>query len=198
MSTVRAIRSNSNQNQGLHLVVNSLPGHSNFRPAAMRLFTMACFCAAIAGAHLLAGGEINTLWQAKPFFAVLGLTFMLATWHVGFRSAFTGYIGGLFGPASGRDESLDHFYGRIHRWAAIGASFYAILTLLRGIPNATDFGRFMALMTPAFYGYLYAAFLGVVLQRRNTNDKARWGAMDFVLPLACIGIAYFGVNFLNR
>lgn len=197
MSTVRAIRS-SNQNPGLHLVVTSLPGQSNFRPAAMRLFTMACFCAAIAGVQMLTGGELNQLWQSKPFFAVLGLTFMLATWHVGFRNAFTGYVGGLLGPVQARDEGLDHFYSSINRWAIVGATFYAILTMLRGLPQATDIARLMQGMTPAVYGYLYAAFFGVILRRRSTNDKARQGMMDFVLPILCIGIAYFGLNYLNR
>lgn len=199
MSNVRAIRAYSERNPGLRLVGNAIPGSRNFMPTAIRLFSIACVVAFIAGANRLVGGSNDQLWQIRPFMAVLGLSFMLSAHRLGFRTTFTGFMSAMFGPPMNKDDALTYFYDSIQRWTLRAAHVFALLNLIQVAPAVNDYARVGAHVGTALSGYVYAIVLGFLLRNRHMRDKQdRLQAVDSVLPAAGLMACYFALNYLTR
>lgn len=196
MSTVRAVRNSNAGNANLRLVVDSLPGSRNFPRVFNRIFTLFCVLAVAGGAFHLVGGNYRELVHLRPLAAILGLTFAIGTFRIGFRSTLGGYIASIFGPHAGRDEGQRYFNEHVRHWTLRAAHLYCLMHLYLALPQLTDLARFGQTMTGAALGYLYAILLGLALRNDSQHENVRFRARELVMPVACIAIAYGVFRFL--
>src|SRR5690242_7770890 len=122
MSNVKAIQTYSTRNPALKLVGSVMPGSPNFPHAVFRLFTLSCMLWVISAAYAFMGGNWHELWQLKSFCGILGVTFMLSTFQIGFRDSMTGFLSAFLG-SNGHKEFNDH----IGKWAIRSAHLWAML-----------------------------------------------------------------------
>ena len=199
MSNVRAIRAYSDRNPGLRLVGNVIPGSRNFMPTAIRVFSIACVLAFVAGANRLVGGSNDQLWQVRPFVAILGLTFIMSVHRLGFRTTFTGYMSAVFGQPQTKDDGLTAFYESIQRWCLRAAHMFALLNIMQVAPTINDYARLGTHLGVAVSGYVYAIAIGFLLRNRVARDKQdRLQIADALLPAIGLVACYFMLHYLTR
>jgi flagellar motor component MotA len=168
-------------------------------PTAIRIFSIVCVLAFIAGANRLVGGSNDQLWQVRPFAAILCLAFMMSAHRIGFRSTFTGYMSAVFGQPQNRDDGLNYFHDSIQRWTMRAAHIFALLNLVQVAPTINDYARLGTHIGVAVSGYVYAIVLGFLLRGRHNRDKQdRVQFVDAVLPALCLAVCYFALRYLTK
>lgn len=183
MSTnVKAIQSYSTRNPAMKLVGSVMPGSRNFPHAVFRIFALSCMLWVLSAAYTFMGGNWHELWQPRSFGGMLGLTFMLCTFQIGFRDTLTGFLAAILG-SDGHKE----FNEQIGKWAMRSAHIWALLTIVHSHPaNLTDVGQSFG---PIMLGYFYAVMFGLMLPCRNGKGKLQM--MDGLMPVIMLCGAYF-------
>lgn len=181
MSNLKAVQAYSTRNPALRLVGSVMPGSPNFPHAVFRIFALSCMLWVISAAYGFIGGNWHELWQPKTVFGLLGLTFMLSTFTIGFRDSLMGFLGAIVGSSGHRE-----FNEQIGKWSIRSAHIWALLTILHAHP--ASFGDLAQSFGPITLGYFYAVLFGLLLPCRNGKGKPKM--MDALMPAFVLFVAY--------